>query len=214
MPIDSTALAPLQHQRALRVRQVKEWGEILTGFEGRNKYQVVGDDGETVFFAGEVGSGLGLLLLRNFFKARRPFTMELKSPSGAVALRLRRPWRFWLARMDVQDGDGRLLGSVRQRFRFFTRAYDIVGPGGEELGHLRGPLFRPWTFVIEEGGREVGTIAKRWSGFGKEMFTDADNFGVQFDGALRGSLLRTLAVAATFLIDFVHFENQRERSKD
>lgn len=209
MPADSTALAPLAHQRALRVRQVKEWGEILTGFEGRNRYQVVGDSGETLLYAGEVGSGLGLLLLRGVFKAKRPFTMELKSPSGATVLRLKRPWRFWLSRLDVEDADGRPLGRIQQRFRFFTRGYDVLGPGGEELAHLRGPLFRPWTFVVEEGGREVGTIAKRWSGFGRELFTDADNFGVRFDGPTRDSRLRPLVVAATFLIDFVHFEDKR-----
>ena len=213
MPADSTALAPLLHQNALRVRQKKEWGEILTGFEGRNTYQVVGDDGETLFYAGEVGSGLGLFLLRNFLKARRPFTMELKTPSGATLLRLRRPWRFWFSTLEVEDGNGQLLGFIEQRFRFFTRAYDVLGPGGEELAHLNGPFFRPWTFVIEEGGREVGTIAKRWSGFGKELFTDADNFGVQFDGPTRDARLRPLVVAATFLIDFVHFENRHE-SKD
>ncbi|MFE8596562.1 phospholipid scramblase-related protein [Archangium violaceum] len=210
MPADSTALAPLLHQNALRVRQKKEWGEILTGFEGRNAYEVVGDDGRTLFYAGEVGGGLGLWLLRTFLKAKRPFTLELKTPSGATVLRLRRPWRFWLSTLEVEDGDGRLLGHIQQRFRFFTRAYDVLGPNGEELAHLRGPFFRPWTFVIEEGGREVGTIAKRWSGFGKELFTDADNFGVQFDGASRDARLRPLAVAATFLIDFVHFENRHE----
>lgn len=28
---------------------------------------------------------------------------------------------------------------------------------------------------------KVGLIQKRWSGIGKEMFTDADNFGVTFE---------------------------------
>jgi uncharacterized protein YxjI len=206
MPSDTTALALLQQHRALRVRQTKEWGEILAGFEGRNRYQVVGDDGQTLFVAGEAGSGLGLFLLRSFLKAKRPFTMELKTPSGVTALRLRRPWRFWFSHLDVEDGDGRLLGSVQQRFSFFRRIYDVQGPNGEVLATLRGPLLRPWTFHIEQNGRDVGIIQKRWSGFGKEMFTDADNFGVTFED-VRDGRLRTLVVAATFLIDFVHFEN-------
>lgn len=206
MPPDTTALTLLQRHSALRVRQTKEWGEILIGIEGRNRYQVVGDDGQTLFIAGEVGSGLGLLLLRSFLKGRRPFTMELKTTGGATALRLRRPWRFWLSHMDVEDGEGNLLGSVRQRFTFFRRIYDVHGPSGEVLATLFGPILKPWTFKIEQNGREVGTLQKRWSGFGKEMFTDADNFGVTF-GDLRDARLRTLIVAATFLIDFVHFEN-------
>jgi uncharacterized protein YxjI len=206
MPPDNTALAPLQRHSALRVQQKKEWGEILLGFEGRNRYQVVGDNGEPLYFAGEVGSGAGLFLLRMFLKASRPFTMELKSPSGVTALRVRRPWRFWLSCADIEDGEGRLLGSVKQRFSLFTKRYDVLGPSGEVLAQLRGPLFKPWTFIIEESGREVGRIQKRWSGFGKEMFTDADNFGVTFSD-LHNAQLRVLAVGATFLLDFVHFEN-------
>ncbi|GMU04945.1 phospholipid scramblase-related protein [Corallococcus caeni] len=211
MPVEPQALTLLRGEHALRVRQVKEWGEILTGFEGRNRYEVVGNDGGPLFFAGEVGSGVGLFILRSFLKAKRPFTMELKSASGETLLRLRRPWRFWLSRMEVEDGEGRHLGAIQQRFRFFSRAYDVLGPRDEELAHLSGPFFRPWTFNVEQQGREVGTIAKKWSGFGKEMFTDADNFGVRFNG-LHDPHVRTLVVAATFLIDFVHFENRRESS--
>jgi uncharacterized protein YxjI len=207
MPQDTTALAPLQRHSALRVQQKKEWGEILTGIEGRNKYQVVGDNGEPLYFAGEVEGGFGVFVLRMFLKASRPFTIELKSPSGVTALRVRRPWRFWLSHADIEDGEGRLLGSVQQRFAFFARVYDVLGPTGEVLAQLRGPFFKPWTFILEEVGREVGRIQKRWSGFGKEMFTDADNFGVTFND-VHDSRLRALAVGATFLIDFVHFENK------
>jgi uncharacterized protein YxjI len=207
MPSDSTALALLQRHSTLRVRQKKEWAEILTGFEGGNRYQVVGDDGQPVFYAGEVEGGLSRILLRLFLKASRPFTMELKTPEGATVLRLRRPWRFWFSHLDVEDGEGRLLGSVQQRFSFFQRLYDVLGPSGEVLATLRGPFFRPWTFNIELNGQEVGRIQKRWSGLGREMFSDADNFGVTFE-QVRDARLRSLVVAATFLIDFVHFENR------
>ena len=29
-------------------------------------------------------------------------------------------------------------------------------------------------------GNDIGMISKQWSGFGREAFTDADNFGVNF----------------------------------
>ncbi len=207
MPSESTALALFQRHGMLRVRQKKEWGEILTGFEGRNRYQVVGDDGQLVFYAGEVEGGLGTFLVRLLLKNSRPFTMELKTPEGATVLRLRRPWRFWFSHLDVEDGEGRILGSIQQRFAFFQKLYDVLGPSGEVLATLRGPFFRPWTFNIELNGQEVGRIQKRWSGLGREMFSDADNFGVAFE-QVRDARLRSLVVAATFLIDFVHFENR------
>src|SRR4051794_36210315 len=131
MPPESTALTLLQRHSTLRVQQKKEWGEILTGFEGRNRYQVVGSDGQPVFYVAEVDGGLTVVLLRLFLKASRPFTLELKTPEGATLLRLRRPWRFWLSHLEVEDAEGRSLGTVQQRFAFFARVYDVLGPSGE-----------------------------------------------------------------------------------
>lgn len=211
---EPAALVPVLRQNALRVRQSKDWGEFFTGLEGRNQYQVMDADGHPLLLAGEVGGGLGAFLLRNWLKAKRPFTLELKTPSGALVLRCKRPWTFWFARMEVEDGEGRLLGTLRQRFRLFGRAYDVEGPGGEWLATLRGPLFRPWTFLVERDGRELCRISKQWSGLGVEMFTHADNFGVRFDSALQDSRLRALLLAATFLIDFVHFEHEEHKKHD
>ena len=207
MRSDSSALALFQRHNTLRVRQKKEWGEILTGIETRNRYQVVGDNDEPLFYVGEVGEGVGAFLARMFLKSKRPFTLELKSPEGSTLLRLRRPFHWWLSHMDVEDAQGQRLGSIQQRFAFFERLYEVCGPSGEVLAVLRGPFFKPWTFHLELGGREVGKIQKQWSGLGKEMFTTADNFGVSFMD-VGDARLRTLVVAATFLIDFVHFEKR------
>jgi uncharacterized protein YxjI len=207
MRSDSTAITLFQRHSILRVRQKKEWGEILTGIETRNRYMVVGDDEQPLFFVGEVGDGIGAFLMRSFLKAKRPFTLELKTPDGAILLRLKRPWRWWLSHLDVEDGMGRHVGSIQQQFTFFERLYEVHGASGEVLAMLRGPFFKPWTFNVEQSGREVGKIQKQWSGLGKEMFTSADNFGVTF-GDIEDPRLRTLVVAATFLIDFVHFEKR------
>ena len=57
------------------------------------------------------------------------------------------------------------------------------------------------------GGQEVGKITKKWSGGMKEVFTDADNFAVQFpSGATEAQ--KAALLGAVFLIDFVHFENR------
>ena len=34
--------------------------------------------------------------------------------------------------------------------------------------------------VLSKDDKEIGKISKQWSGLAKEMFTDADNFGIQF----------------------------------
>lgn len=208
MPSAPSALAPLEQATAIRVRQLKEWGEILTGWQTRNRYQVLGPDGAPFLLAGESDEGFGAWLLRGLLKNKRPFTIEVKTPAGDTMMRLVRPWRWFLSRLDVVGAGGEALGAIQQRFRVFSRRYDILSPGGSALASLEGPFFRPWTFFVRRGGVDVGKIQKKWSGLGKELFTTADNFGVEFSPTLAEPEVRRLVLAATFLIDFVHFERR------
>jgi len=74
-----------------------------------------------------------------------------------------------------------------------------------------GPLLHPWTFnIIHETG-DVGVITKKWSGLGKEVFTDADNFGITFSSELKETT-KAILLGAVFLIDFLYFENRKRRS--
>ena len=48
-------------------------------------------------------------------------------------------------------------------------------------------------------GTTIGKISKQWSGLVKEIFTDADNFGVAFPMDLEVHV-KAIVLAATFLI--------------
>ena len=97
----------------LVVSQKKEWGEILSGFETRNRYVILSELGDELYFAAEEK---GSLLLRLFLKALRPFTIIVTRTDGSVALRLERPFRFYFHKIDVRDAQGRLLGTVDREF--------------------------------------------------------------------------------------------------
>ena len=75
----------------------------------------------------------------------------------------------------------------------------------------------------------MGTITKQWSGLGKEMFTDADNFGINFPMDLdvkvrehcfaalpviiiQFSQMKATLLGALFLVDFMYFEKQNQNS--
>ncbi|XP_042091803.1 phospholipid scramblase 2 isoform X2 [Ovis aries] len=51
----------------------------------------------------------------------------------------------------------------------------------------------------------VGRISKHWTGLIKELFTDADNFGIQFPLDLDVKM-KAVMLGACFLIDFMFFE--------
>ena len=197
----------LESVGGLAVSQKKEWGEILTGFEGTNKYVVSDERGTELFYAVEEP---GSVLARLFLKAYRPFAINVLSRDGETLLRIERPFRFYFHTAQIFDGGGTLIGTLERHFSVLRRVYSVLSTDGNKLFDLFGPLLRPWTFEILEGGRQRGMIQKKWTGLLKESFTDADNFGVTFPSDWPVER-KTLALGAVFLIDFVHFENKGKR---
>ena len=188
----------------LVVSQHKEWGEILTSFETKNRYAISDVSGRRLYLAAEEA---GSTLLRWFLKALRPFTITVLTEDGRVVLRVMRPFRFYFHRAEVFDSRGQSLGVIERRFSILRRVYSVFNRSGEEVYQLFGPLLHPWTFQIRKDAVEVGKITKKWSGLLKEGFTDADNFGVMFP-AEWDVKSKALFLGAVFLIDFVHFENK------
>lgn len=202
-----TNLPVLARAPSLVVSQQKEMLEVFTDFETTNRYSIQLPDGQLAMFAGETGAGAMAFLTRSFLKAKRPFTMKLTDPQGNVQLTLRRPWNWFFSELHVFDGVGTKVGMIDQTFAVFSRRFVVTDASGTELAQLHGPFFRPWTFRVVVGGQDVGKISKKWSGLLKEAFSDADNFGVEFGPAMSPAL-RTLVLAATFLIDFLYFEDR------
>jgi uncharacterized protein YxjI len=188
----------------LIISQQKEWAEILTGFETKNRYLVSDNNGRGLYQAAEEK---GSLLARWFLKALRPFTITVVRDGGQVVLRIVRPFRFYFHRAEVLDGQGQSLGVIERKFSVLRRIYSVQTRSGRELFEMFGPILHPWTFHIKKGNRELGKITKKWSGLLKEGFTDADTFGVMFP-AEWDVKLKGLFLGAVFLIDFVHFENK------
>lgn len=208
VPAAPAALASFVRPTRLSVRQRKRWLEILTSLDARNTYAVYDEAGNPVLNVQEQGKGFGNLLKRLFLNSLRPFTAKVEDvTAGREILSLRRPFRFIFARLEVSTADGQHLGALQKRWTWFRRKYTVEGPDGRELATLFGPFFRPWTFKIIPAGQEqeVGLIQKKWSGLAKEMFTQADNFWIEF-GQVTDPHLRTLLFASTVLIDVVHFE--------
>ncbi|MBN1124100.1 MAG: hypothetical protein JXA82_03770 [Sedimentisphaerales bacterium] len=193
----------LEQVRGLIVSQHKEWGEILSGFETRNKYVVLDEFGQELYLAMEEG---GSFLVRSFLKALRPFEIVLMRLNQQPVFRIHRPFRFYFHEVEVRDAEGHTLGAIKRRFSILRRRYDVINDQGQMIYELLGPLLHPWTFEIRRGEELFGKITKRWSGVGKEMFTDADNFGVEWPSDWPARV-KALFLGAVFLIDFMYFEN-------
>ena len=131
--------------------------------------------------------------------------MVFKDQSEQIVARFTRRFRFFFHHLDVLDFRGSRIGSVTREFSCTRNRYAVRDKAGRELFSLSGNFFIPWTFSIRKGDSECGEIKKKWSGILKESSTDADAFGVRFSRDLAAEE-KILLLAAVFLIDFVHFE--------
>lgn len=205
----SAVASKFQSMERLSVRQRKKWLEMLLSFEMKNAYDVYDENQVAVFNVRETGTGVMSFLLRMFLGPMRPFGVGVTDlTTGESVLSLHRPFRLIFHRLDVFAGNGEKIGSITRRWSWVRRIYSIEDAQGNEIGTLFGPFLKPWTFEIKERDTVVGKIQKKWSGLGKELFTDADNFGVDL-GGISNPLLKTLAFAAIVLIDVVHFERAK-----
>jgi len=209
VPADPAPDRRFARYQRLTVRQKKRWLEILLSFEVKNTYEVFDENGQPALRVREQGKGILSLLKRLFLGTLRPFHVLVTDiASGQALLELRRPFRFIFHRLDVFAATGAPLGAIQKRWSWLRRIYDVESANGQTVAQLFGPLLRPWTFEIRVGDRVLGTVQKKWSGLGKEMFTDADNFGVDLSG-VTDPRMKLLVFAAVVLIDIVHFEKSK-----
>ena len=194
------------HDRVL-IHQTKEWGEILLGFESKNRFELKAENGERLGYAAEEAAGIGQWFLRNLLGACRKATVHVYDNPGQRVGRGEKPFRWFFHRMEVFDGEQR-VGAVQRKWSWLHRVFAIENAAGEEVMELKSPLFHPWTFTLMFQGTQAGVIRKKWGGLLKEWFTDADTFGLEVAPHIPVEV-RKLLLIATFLVDFTCFENNK-----
>jgi hypothetical protein len=200
------ALERLAAADALFIKQQVERLEAFTGWETPNQYAISDSMNNVLFYAAEKSDSFAELLSRLFLKAARPFTIHVVTPSGEPVVSLERPFRFFFHEVNVIGPRGEHLGTVEKQFTLLNRIYRVTDEKSGETFEIYGPMWRPWTFKIRRNGHECGMIKKKWSGALKEMFTDADSFGIEFPRDI-DARRKAVLLGAVFLVDFVHFED-------
>jgi hypothetical protein len=191
------------------LQQRRELGELI-GFETRNKFEILADDGTPIGFAAEQGSGVFALMARSFLGHWRTFEIHVFDVNRQPLLIALHPWRFFFQRLEVRSADGRPLGALQQRFSILSKRFDLEGPDGTVRMTVSSPLWKPWTFPFVRDGREVAFVRKRWSGLMREAFLDADNFKIEFTDPSLSEDDRGLLLAAGLFVDLQYFEKKAE----
>ena len=187
----------------LVIRQIVEGLEAITGFETRNRYEVLTPDGQQIMYAYEESGGLS----RFFLKTHRPLELHVVDTNGRPVLTASREF-FWLfSHLNMSDDSGRHVGALNRQMGFLKRRFTLTDRNDQPLGEIVGSLFRPFTFFVnDQRGEEIGRVTKQWSGFMREGFTDADTFQVLFNDPDSSEDFRLLLLTAAFAIDLDFFE--------
>ena len=111
------------HDRVL-IKQTKEWGEIMLGFESKNRFQLLDEGGQKIGYAAEEAKGVGQWFLRNLFGRCREAKIHIYDPSGAQIGRGEKPFRWFFHRMEVFDGDNH-IGTIQRKWSLFERLFAV-----------------------------------------------------------------------------------------
>ncbi|NWX82022.1 PLS1 scramblase, partial [Nothoprocta pentlandii] len=198
------------------IHQQIELLEIITGFETNNKYEIKNTLGQRVYFAAEDTD----FCTRNCCGPSRPFNIHILDNLGHEVINLQRPLRCssccfpcCLQELEVQAPPGTPVGYVVQNWHPCLPKFTIQDEKRTDILKIIGPCVvcsccEDINFEVKsiDETLPVGRISKQWTGFVKEAFTDADNFGITFPIDLDVKM-KAVMIGACFLIDYMFFEH-------
>ena len=196
----------LKGQKLIKVFQRKELVELV-GVESRNKYEVQAEDGKQIGFVSEQGKGAMDFVMRNFLGHWRTFELSIFNSDRKQVGKVTNPFRFYFRELNLATDNGEHAGQIKKKFAFVNKKFQLSLPGGETY-QVSSPFWRIWTFPIKRNGKKVAEIRKVWSGAVKEIFTDADNFEIEFTDPSLSLQAKNLLLAAGVYVDLIYFERK------
>ena len=171
--------------------------EVETG------YEVFGADAQPIGRVRQIGQSRAKQVFRVITAFDQFFThhFEIRDVHDNDVLRVTRPAKVFLSRLEVFDADNRFLGRIKQKNVFWKISFELQDPAGNVVGHLRAENVRAWDFHVEDAyGREIATIVKSWEGWARTAWTRADRYVLRIHQPLPSGL-QALVLATPLTID-------------
>jgi len=174
-------------------------------FKAANNFDILDPESqEIIMHCREEKLGFFTKMLRfTDYKRMTPFNVEIKTPSGAKVLTVKRGISIILSTVEVFDENDVLVGSFKQKLFSIGGKFNVLDPNENVLCKLQGK-WTSWDFKFANENNEFGHVSKKWAGLGKEMFTTADNYMLEINESVpKDDPLRTLILGAVICIDMV-----------
>ncbi len=138
-----------------------------------------------------------------------------ENESQPPVVSIRRGFTFIRSKLSVTAEDGRSLGYFKSKLISIGGAFSVFDHADQQVADVKGD-WKGWNFrFLNKGGREIGTVTKKWAGLGRELFTSADNYIIALTD-LSGASPDTsaLLLAAGLCIDIVYKEKSRNTASN
>ena len=142
-------------------------------------------------------------------KQMLPTAVNIYECDGQPAvLSIQRGFTFLRSKVRVVAGHGESLGYFKSKLLSLGGGFNVFDNADQQVAEVKGN-WKGWDFrFLSKGGREIGTVTKKWAGLGKELFTSADNYVISLtDPGGAGQGASALLLAAGLSIDIVFKEN-------
>lgn len=190
---------PVLHENLFLVK------EHIGMFKASNNFDIYNPQtNEIVLHCREEKLGLFTKILRfTDYKRMTPFNIEVKTPSGEKVLSVKRGVSFFLSTVEVFNEKDEKVGIFKQKFFSIGGKFNVLDVNNNTICALKGS-WTSWDFKFAKDQLEYAHVSKKWSGFGKELFTTADNYMLEIKDTVPAEHpLRILILAAVLCIDMV-----------
>lgn len=134
---------------------------------------------------------MGSMITRNMLRTRRPFKATVLDKEGNIIFTMRRPLFLISSSIYVETPEGEQLGEVHMNWHLWRRRYELYVDKTQFATVDSG--FLAVDFDMRDiDGRKLASVNKDFTGFAREIFTDArqyvlrldPSFGFKSDGVL------------------------------
>ena len=143
-------------------------------------------------------------LLIKELKSMTPFEIEISGLDGKKIIKVKKGLSLVLSKIYVFDENDKLIGFFKQKLFPVGNNFEMFDEKGNLVSKLNGSLIG-WNFKFVKDENTIATVAKKWSGIGKELFTSADNYILDIkDDVEKTSPLRLLILGAVICLSLIH----------
>ena len=150
---------------------------------------------------------LRLVLGKKFLPTRVVVTGP-EEEGAPLFFTIEKPFGFLRHKIVIKDSSGVSPGHMVSKVFTLGGGFHVFDAAGNPFAEVKGD-WAGWNFTLETTeGKKLGTVSKKWEGFGRELLTSADSYVVELaPDAPSAPEKRILLLAAALAIDIVFKES-------